>query len=267
TGALLRAAPATDPGSTRAEVESIAHMAVPCAADDGDEWVFQASPERAVIDPSSAAFDRGASLFFDWLDATLARRPAGLMAALWALAPTRTPPRAARWSGAPTGFDVLRVSLKDGLWPGSTLDDALVRFSVFRATHDPPARLGWHVPWPDHPRRFAAADAPAPTGASYVAIDGAGAPAGAKLHVEAAWEDYGRMRWVAVKLDAAGRITAEWPMTAPDRATSAALTIEELQGADRILVVGVDTGSTEHPFDPDQGWWEPHAWLLTVEPR
>ena len=30
---------------------------------------------------------------------------------LWALAPTKTPPGAARWAASPTGFDVLRVSL------------------------------------------------------------------------------------------------------------------------------------------------------------
>ena len=41
----------------------------------------------------------------------------------------------------------------------------------------------------------------APTGASYVVVDHAAAPPGAKLRLEAEWEDYGRMRWVAVKLD------------------------------------------------------------------
>jgi hypothetical protein len=266
-GALLRAVPATDEGSARAEVEAIARLAVPCAGDDDDAWVFQASPERTVVDASSPSFSRGAAFFFDWLDASLARRPAALIQGVWALAPTRTPAGAARWSGGPTGFDVLRVSLKDALWPGSTFDDALVRFAVARAIHDPPARLAWHVPWPDHARRFASPEPPAPTGASYVAIDHAGAPPGARLHVEATWEDYGKMRWELAKVDAAGRITGEWPVISPDKATSAALTVEDLDGADRILVVGVDIGSTEHAFDPDQAWWEPHGWLLTIEAR
>jgi hypothetical protein len=240
---------------------------VPCAGDDGDDWIFQASPERAIVDASSPAFGRGAALFFGWLDGAIARRPGAVLQGMWALAPSHTPPRSASWSGAPTGFDVLRVSLKDALWPGSTFDDALVRFAVARATHEPPARLGWHVAWPDHARRFASPEPPAPTGASFVAIDHAGAPAGARLHVEAAWEDYGRMRWTVVKLDAARRVLAEWPMTAPDRATSATITLEGLDDADRLLVVGVDVGSTEHPFDPDQSWWEPHGWLLTIDPR
>jgi hypothetical protein len=266
-GALLRAVPATDEGDARAEVEAIARLVVPCAGEDDDAWVFQASPERTLVDPASPSFSRGAAFFFEWLDVSLARRPAGLIQGVWALAPTRTPASAARWSGTPNGFDVLRVSLKDALWPGSAFDDALVRFAVARAVHDPPARLAWHVPWPDHARRFASPEPPAPTGASYVAIDHAGAPPGAKLHVEATWEDYGKMRWVLVKLDAAGRVTAEWPAVAPDKATSAALTVEDLDSADRILVVGVDVGSTEHPFDPDQGWWEPHGWLLTIEAR
>jgi hypothetical protein len=83
--------------------------------------------------------------------------------------------------------------------------------------------------------------------------------------LEAEWEDFGRMRWAAVKLDAAGRSLATIPITSARLATRAAITIEELEGVDRVLVVGVNVGSTEHPFDPHQAWWEPHGWLLSIE--
>jgi hypothetical protein len=96
-------------------------------------------------------------------------------------------------------------------------------------------------------------------------IDLAGAPPGASLRVEAAWEDFGRMRWEIVKLDGQGRAMADVPVTSLPRGTTASMTVKTLEGADRVLVVGVDVGSTEHAFDPDQGWWEPHGWLLTVE--
>ena len=43
------------------------------------------------------------------------------------------------------------------------------------------------------------------------------------------------------------------------------MTLEPLDGVDRVVVVGVNVGSTEHPFQPNQGWWEPHGWLLTIE--
>jgi hypothetical protein len=263
-GSLWRAAPATDPGSARAESEMLARLAVACAPPDDDAAAFQSEPERAVVDPVSAAFDRGASMFFEWLDATYGAQPGALVLGLWALAPTRTPAAAWRWSGRPTGFDVLRASLAGALWTGSTLDDVLAAFSAARATATPPPRLAWRVPWPDHPRRFLSAVPPAPTGASYVLVNMAGRPAGAALHAEAEWEDYGRMRWTAVKI-AHGRAAAVLPVTSPDRATRAATTIDLLDGVDAVMLVGTHVGSTEHPFDPDQGVWEPHGWLLTIE--
>jgi hypothetical protein len=261
---LWRSAPATDEGSARAQTEMLARLAVPCAAPQDDAQDFQSHPERTIVDPSSSAFDRGASLFFGWLDAKFAREPGALLRGLWALAPARTAPGAWRWSATPTGFDVLRVSLKGALGPDSTLDDVFVRFALQRARATPAVRLAWRIPWPAQARRLASPEPVSPTGASYVLVDHAGAPAGAKLRLEAQWEDYARMRWVVVKLDAAGKTMAELPVTSLDRATRASMTVESLEGVDRVLIVGINVGSTEHPFDPDQGEWEPHGWLLTM---
>jgi hypothetical protein len=261
---LWRAVPATDEGSALAQAELLARLAVPCAPPEGDVQEFQLHPERTVVDPSSYAFDLGASLFFDWLDATFARTPGALVCGLWALAPTRTPPAASRWSASPTGFDVLRVSLKGALSVDSTLDDIFVRFAVERAVKTPPVRIAWRLPWPLPARRVASPEPVSPTGASYVLVEHAGAPSGSKLRVEAEWEDYGRMRWVVVKLDASGKAMAEVPVTSLARGTRASLTVESLDGVDHLLIVGVNVGSTEHLFDPTQGEWEPHGWLLTL---
>jgi hypothetical protein len=43
------------------------------------------------------------------------------------------------------------------------------------------------------------------------------------------------------------------------------MTVEGLDGVDHLLIVVQNLGSTEHAFDPDQGEWEPHGWLLTLE--
>jgi hypothetical protein len=229
-----------------------------------DLRAFQEKPQRAIVSSASSAFGRGASLFFNWLDATFGTQPATLILGLWALSPTRTPPGASRWASEPTAFDVLRISLANALWQGSTIDDIFAKFAVERASADPPTRSAWHVPWPVEGRRLLAPEPLEPTGASYVLIDCAGAPAGARLRLEAEWEDYGRMRWFAMKLDAAGRTKGELPIRSNDRATRASLTIDALEGVAQVLAVGVNVGSTEHPFDPDQGEWEPHGWLLTV---
>jgi hypothetical protein len=264
-GSAWRAAPAMDPGSARATSEALARLATACAAGAEDTLDFQSHPEATLVSARSPSFARGASSFFGWLDATFAARPAGLVTGVWSLAPTTTARDASRWSGSPTGFDVLGKSLKDRLWPGSTLDDVFVRFGVARATMPPAPRVAWHVPWPDKARRLASPEPVSPTGASYVLVDHAQAPAGAKLRVEAEWEDYGRLRWVVVKLDAAGRPTGEIAITSLDRGTRAAITIDALDGVDQVLIVCVNVGSTEHPFDPDQREWEPHGWLLTLE--
>jgi hypothetical protein len=264
-GSLWRAAPATDEGSARAEVETLARLATPCASSGDDRRAFQAHPEQPIVGGGQARFDRGASLFFGWLDTTFGSAPASLLLGLWALAPTRTVERSSFWAGAPTGFDVLRVSLANALWKGSKLDDVFAKFAVARASADPPARVAWHIPWPARARRLASTDPVAPTGASYVLVDRDGAAGESKLRLEAEWEDYGRMRWVAVKFDASGKATAELPVVSTDRATRASLTIDSLDGVARVLIVGANVGSTEHPFDPDQNEWEPHGWLLTLE--
>ncbi len=269
-GALWRAAPATDEGSAVAESEMVARLATPCAAPEEmeDAAAFQEEPQRTIIavPPSGPdAFNRGASTFFGWLDRSFGRQPGGIVEGLWALAPTRTATGAAHWAGSPTGFDVLHVSLAGALGTDSDLDDVLLEFAVDRATMAPPPRLAWHVPWPTQARRFASPEPVAPTGASYVWIDHAEAPPGATLRVEATWEDYGRMRWAVIKVDAAGHAMAVVPISTQRLATSAAITVELLDGVDHLIVVGVDVGSTEHPFDPGQGWWEPHGWLLTVQ--
>src|ERR1019366_3310784 len=104
------------------EAEMLARLATPCAAGGPDVPAFQALPERTVIDPVSATYERGASAFFAWLDRSFGTEPGALVLGLWSLAPTRTSIDASRWAGSPTGFDVLRKSLRDRLWAGSTLD-------------------------------------------------------------------------------------------------------------------------------------------------
>jgi hypothetical protein len=264
-GALWRAAPASDEGTARATTEMLANLATACSAAD-DDSVFQSQPERTLVDPASASFDRGASLFFDWLDTRFGRQPGALVAGLWALAPTATPPDAVRWAAEPSAFDVLRVSLKDALWPDSTLDDVFVRFAVDRyLTPSPTPRLAWRIPWPAPARRLASPVPPSPTGASYVLVDRDGAAPAARLRLEAQWEDYGRMRWVVVKIDSGGKALAEVVVPSLDRGTTASMTVEGLEAAKAVLVVGVNVGSTEHPFHPAQTEWEPHGWLLTLE--
>jgi hypothetical protein len=265
-GALLAAAPATAEGLGLAEAEQLARLATPCAASEEDRVAFQSDPERTLVDGKSPAFARGAAAFFEWLDATFARAPGALVPALWALTPTRPDAQPTKGQYDATAFDVLAASLGGGaLASDSALDDALVGFAVARASTWPPVHLAWDLPWPVHARRLVAPTPVSPTGASYVAVSHAGAPPGARLRLEMEWEDYCRMRWMALKVDSGGAILAAIRVSSPDLATQAALTLDALDGIDRVVIVGANVGSTEHKFSPAQGEWEPHGWMLTVE--
>ena len=264
-GSLWRAVPATDIASFRAQSEALARLATPCAPPTEDDAAFQAEPWRCLVDPTSAAFDRGASVFVEWVDANFGSEPGAVLVGAWALAPTRTAPGAWRWPAVPTTFDVLRASLPHAFGRETTFDDLLAKFAVARASMDPRPALAWRLPWPTVARRVTPAEPIAPTGVSYVNVDHKNAPPGARLRLEAHWEDYARMRWVVLKRDALGRTLAELPVTSTDLGTAASLNVEGLDGVDHILIVTQNLGSTEHAFNPDQGEWEPHGWVLTVE--
>jgi hypothetical protein len=286
---LWRSAPAIDEASAESETSYLARLVVPCALDRVDGIArFQRHPECALTDRASFStpmeaeeFDRGAALFPWWLDSSFGRRPGSIMLAFWALAPTKTPPGEWRWAGAPTWLDVLRASFKGALTTGSTIDDLWLDFAVARAfvgnaddgEHLPESRgIGaagrvreeWDIPWPDRPRHLASGVGVEPTGAAYVAISHDGAAAEARLRVEATWEEHATMRWVVVKLDSDGKEMGRVAIPAADRATAAQVTVVDLRGVARLLVVGTNTGDPLLPFDPNDEVWEPHGWTLTL---
>jgi len=288
---LYRVAPATDEGSAQAEAAYFARLAVPCAIGsiDGVD-VFQQNPDRAIADPTAfgagdptgnGRYERGASLFYWWLDASYSATPGGLVRAIWALSPTMTPFGAPRWNDEPDGVDVLRETFKDTLASGSRLEDLFAEFGTTRALLGPrdngaeltearpldsalATRLDWTIDWPATPRRFASPVPIAPTGSSYILVHRAGAPPGARLRVEAEWEQHAALRWTVVKLDAKGRELARIPIAASPRATEAQATIVDLDAAADLLVVATNVGDPFVRLDPDDARFEPHGWLVSL---
>jgi hypothetical protein len=249
---------------------------------------YQRTPERSLFDryaregaAARAEFSEGASLFYWWLDTSFGNGPGDLVRALWAMAGTRTPLGAERWHDEPDVMDVLRVSFKDVIASGKRWEDALAEYGVTRALLGPRddgvelpearplgdailPRIDWVVDWPSKPRRLAAPFPVAPTGSSYVLVRRAGAPAGARLRVEADWEQHAAFRWTVVKLDAKGREIGRVAIAAPPRATEAQATITGLDAADALLVVATNVGDPYVPLDPDDERFEPHGWLVTL---
>lgn len=282
---LYRAAPATAEGIARAHTTYLAQLVAPCALAFAVEEAsaFQSRPDRTVCDaePEAGASADGASLFWSRIDWAYGRQPGAIILGQWALAPSMTDVGAQRWHDEPDAFDVLRVSFKNALSTNSTISDLLLDTAVARAfmgsaddgLHQPETRtlgdaakvpLDWNIEWPAKPRRLSHREPVQPSGASYVVVRRDGAPKGARLRVEIAWEEHSLFRWAFVKLDAQGRELGRVPIATRERATEAQATLVDLDNVDRVLLVGVNVGDPAYRFDPDDEVWEPHGWLLTI---
>jgi hypothetical protein len=258
--------PTLDDGTLRAETTALAHLAVPCRV--LDDAVFQAYPERALVDrhvDADSSYIDGASVFFSWLDDSYGKQPGHLITSTWALAETHTSADAVEWNSEPDVFDVLRESMKDVVRPGSTLDDVLVEMAVTRAFDlENRPRLDWDVPWPVQPRTLASPEGVAETGTAFVRIDTRGHKAGTRFRMDASWEEHAKLRWVVLKLDAHDHVLARYDVVAAPKAIEAHLQVVDVDDASALLVVATNVGNWTAPFDPDDDVWEPHGWLLTI---
>lgn len=294
-GSMLGAAPSVDRATTIAQVEYLATLLVPCASyDPAAAELFQAQRERPIADPwrdeggngagsAGRVYARGAALFYGWLDYSYGASPGALVRGMWALAPTRTPIGASRWANEHDGFDVLEVSWKNThKGKRHAVDDLYLDFAASRAFfgaaedgwHFPESRsLGaaavvtpdWVVPWPSKPRRLAPRAPLGPLGAAYVVVRTEGAPKGARLRVELAWEEHARLRAALVRVDARGRELGRIAIAAANpKSTEAQMTLVDLEGVDRVMLAVTNAGDPEFPFDPDDERWEPHGWLVTL---
>jgi hypothetical protein len=283
---LWRAAPALDEGTARAQTQYLAELVAPCASvpfEGGEE--FQSHPERSIADtwPECDArmgelFDRGAALAYGWLDWKYGVQPGAFILGTWALAATQTPPGAARWNAEPDAFDVFRETFRgsESLLPTGSPDDFPLAVALARATLDTDApeaaalgplaraRRDWMIDWPDRPRGLSFPAGVAPTGASVVEVRCAGAPSGARLRLEATWEEHARMRWAFVRLNTGGKPMSTVLVPSAPKATDAQMTLVDLDGVASVLVVGANVGSWDESFDPEDEVWEPHGWKIIL---
>jgi hypothetical protein len=91
-----------------------------------------------------------------------------------------------------------------------------------------------------------------------------GTSRGRALRAEIEWEEHALFRWAFVKLDAQGHELGRVAIPTRERATEAQMTLVDLEGVDRVLLVGAAVGDPSYRFDPDDAVWEPHGWLLSI---
>ncbi|WP_438026167.1 hypothetical protein [Sorangium sp. So ce233] len=264
----------------------LAAVAAPCPAEElAAVDAFQRAPERALTGAALGALD--GALLFPWYldDAHGTGTPAHIAMSLLAIAAQSTPAGAARFRAEPDVFDALRASLRSR---GKDLDDLLLEFAVARAflgsrsdgAHlSDAARFGdfgrvrfeWSLPYATLPRRVAPLRPIEPTGATYLWLDlsaesAAGGPdlKTAEITFVADWELPALFRWAIVKVDRQGAEAGRVEVAGIFGSSRAQRTVVGLEGLAGLLIVGVNAGSMirNHPFDPDDAPFMPHAYAV-----
>ena len=278
---LLRFDAGLEDGTSAMTSSYLASLAAECpladlaAVDD-----FQRTPERAITFANADAV--AGSLLFPWFldDVYGQSTPAKVVTTLISVATQRTLPGSFEWSNEPDLFDTLRINMKAR---ESSLDALLLDFSIARAFVGSRSdgmhlqgterfgdfgrvRFEWAVPFASLPRRLAPTRPLEPTGATYLWIDCADAPAGAELTFLADWELPSIFRWSLIKIDKTGAENGRVDIGGVYGDSHVERTVVGLGGLSGLLVVGVNGGSTDrgHPFDPDEAPFMPHSYTVTL---
>jgi hypothetical protein len=280
TSAVLRRFDvALHPTTARMIGNHVAQFTAPCRARDLDGIdIAQRTPYLAISHgPASALL--AAYLDDVWGTGPVATVSAGLVAtsSQW------SEPTSWLLSNEPDFWDAFRGVMTDR---GTSIGDALTDFAVQRAflgdRNDGqhlrdgvwPGALGrvsfeWAIDYTSLPRRLAPLHPVEPTGASYVHVDMTGAAADAGLLFIAEWETSYVFEWAVVRLDAEGRELGRKTAGGVYGHDRVELTIENLDGAAALLVVGAALGHDDRQrgFDPDSGPPRPAGYTLTLHPR
>jgi hypothetical protein len=281
--ALLDLDAAISEGTLAMQSSHLASLIAPCAELEAAALDrFQRGPELALTQGSRERFE-GSMLFSSYLDQEHGKdQPAGVMTGLVALGTQATPDNATYWNNEPDVFDLLRRFL-----PASdlTLGDVLADFAVARAfvgSRSDGQHLGdterfglfgrvrfdWAVPYASLPRRLAPRAPIQPTGSTYVWVDTSKAAADRGLVADIQWETSFVYQWSAVRVDREGRELGRMTSGGVFGKDRAQLTVESLNGAAGLLLVGVSLGHDDRSsaFDPESGAPREAGYELTLHP-
>lgn len=273
-----------EPHAREANAAYLAELAAPCGSataeliDD-----FQAHPERGLIAPGGDGPDAAAVALPWFFDRALGQgAPGSVPIALAIIAGQRSPAGSTRWENEPDLFDALG-GVAAARTPPVTLGDLWIDFAVSRlfmgerddGVHFPESsfagtfgrvRFDWSVTYDSLPRRLSPERPIDPSGSSFVWIDLARAPKGARLAFRMEWEAPVPFRWALVRVRPDGSEASRVLVTPQQKATSADKNLDDLDGLAGVAVVAVNVGDLrlDDPFDPDIAPYEPHSYVLTI---
>jgi hypothetical protein len=240
---------------------------------------LQANPQLSIAGRDATRESAGALLFFEYVDARLGAGEPGLLpVALAQLSRSATSPGLPRYTNEPDLIDVLRRAFSES---SSGFEDFMLGFAVERAfvgarddgRHHPAlawlgdagrVRFDWVLPASSLPRRVAPRRPLEAFGCAYSWLDLDRITIGKVLAFRAEWEAPASFRWALLTIDASGRVLGRFDLPYVQNATSAERTLEDYDGAQGVLIVGINLGGVDlaHPFDPDHEPSEPHGFTL-----
>lgn len=279
-GMLLSHDAALDPGTLTMLGGYLGVRASPCSVAELEAIdTAQRSPEKTFFGEPRG--EDPASFLFPWFleDRHGTNEPGKLAFALAAIASQKTP-KGSALIDEPDVFDALRVSFHGNK---SSIADSILEFAIHRAFIGSRSdemhmvdvakygdlgrvRFEWVLDYDTLPKRVGPDFPIEPLGASYLYIDLKSATADSSIHFSFDWEAPVGFRWAAVKIAPDGSELGRKEITPVLGSTHIEASIENLQGASALIVVGIHEGEARRnePFDPGRLREPAKRYLVTI---
>jgi hypothetical protein len=226
-----------------------------------------APPEASVLGPTHADRSGADGAFLAWLDERISSEPGALLTSLLAKAARGAGPSHWRTAGDP--WFVLQKNFEGGSEATPKLEELLLRHAIEQSsTVEGRAALAfrWDEALPAKARRLLTVRPVEPTGVTWMRFERDPRHPSSTLVVAADWEEHARFRLFAQLLDREGKLLRTHRFAVPPRTPHVETTLEALDDVASIVFGALSLGDPAAPFDPREGPWEPHAFLLTIAP-
>ena len=226
-----------------------------------------APPEASLLGPTHADRSGADGAFLAWLDERISAEPGALLTSLLAKAARGS--AGTQWRTAGDPWFVLQRNFEGGSEATPKLEELLLRHAVEQSsTVEGRAALAfrWDETLPVKARRLLAVRPVEPTGVTWMRFERDRKHPSTTIVIAADWEGHARFRFFAQLLDREGKLLRTHRFAAPPRTLHVESTLEALDDVGSIVLGALSLGDQAAPFDPREGPWEPHAFLVTVAP-
>lgn len=224
-------------------------------------------PEASALGPTRSDRSGADGALLAWLDERLSAEPGALLTSL--LTKSARGASTTHWRTAGDPWFVLQKNFEGTRDSNPKLDELLLRHAVEQSSSvegRSALDFRWDEALPRKARRLLSVRAVEPTGITWMRFQRDTHHPSTTLVIAADWEEHARFRFFAQLLDRNGALLRTHRFVVPPRVAHVESTLEALDDVASIVVGALSLGDPSAPFDPREGPWEPHAFLLTIAP-